>query len=74
MPNAMTHLPRLMEKAGRSAFYLWLLNLLLGRTIPFNRPHGIRVTAAGGDVLRTLLPYELRYINHLCGQDAGPVD
>jgi acyl-coenzyme A thioesterase PaaI-like protein len=70
MPNAMTHLPRLMEKAGRSAFYLRLLNLLLGRTIPFNRPHGIRVTAAGGDVLRTLLPYRRRNFNHIRGLHA----
>ena len=70
MPNPMKHLPRLMEKAGHSAFYLRLLNLLLGCTIPFNRPHGLRVTAAGGDMLRTLLPYRRRNFNHIRGLHA----
>lgn len=39
----MDKLNALVEKARHSAFYLWLLNVVLLRTVPFNKPHGLKV-------------------------------
>lgn len=44
----MDRLNTLVEKAKRSAFYLWLLNVVLLRTVPFNKPHHIKVLKIGG--------------------------
>ncbi len=43
----MDRLNTLVEKARHSAFYLWLLNIILLRTVPFNKPHHIRVLKIG---------------------------
>jgi len=45
----MDKLNGLVQKAGRSAFYLWLLNVALLRTVPFNKPHRLKVTKIGND-------------------------
>lgn len=45
----MDKLNSLVQKAERSAFYLWLLNAALLRTVPFNKPHRLKVTKIGGD-------------------------
>lgn len=47
----MDKLNALIQKARHSGFYLWVLNLVLLRTVPFNRPHKIRVTEITGDEL-----------------------
>lgn len=47
----MDKLTSLVQKAKHSSFYLWLLNLVLLRTVPFNKPHNIRVTHIGDDEL-----------------------
>ena len=47
----MDKLNSLIQKAKHSAFYLWLLNVILLRTVPFNKPHNIRVTHIGDDEL-----------------------
>lgn len=44
----MKELNALVEKAKRSAFYLWLLNLVLLRAVPFNKPHGLKVLSITG--------------------------
>ncbi len=63
-------LPGLLEGARRSRFRLWLLNLLLGRLIPFNRPHGVRVLSLGEDRVQTGADYRRRNHNHLRGMHA----
>ncbi|TYO95824.1 acyl-coenzyme A thioesterase PaaI-like protein [Geothermobacter ehrlichii] len=65
--KGFARLPALLEGARRSKFRLWLLNLLLGRLIPFNRPHGIRVLAIDQDQVQTAAPYRRRNHNHLRG-------
>lgn len=60
-------LPKLLAGARRSRFRLWLLNLLLGRLIPFNRPHGVRIVSLGADQVQTSAPDRRRNHNHLGG-------
>lgn len=47
----MDKLNSLIQKARHSGFYLWVLNVVLLRTVPFNKPHNIRVTHIGEDEL-----------------------
>lgn len=47
----MNQLQALIQKARHSGFYLWVLNMILLRTVPFNRPHRIKVTAIGENEL-----------------------
>jgi len=63
-------LPGLLAGARRSRFRLWLLNLMLGRMIPFNRPHGVRVLALDENRVQTTAPYRRRNQNHLRGVHA----
>ncbi len=65
--NGFALLPKLTARAKGSRHWLWLLNLLLGRLIPFNRPHGFRILALGEDFLRTTAPYCRKNHNHLRG-------
>jgi acyl-coenzyme A thioesterase PaaI-like protein len=39
----MDQLNTLVQKAKHSALYLWLLNKVLLRTVPFNKPHALKV-------------------------------
>ena len=41
--NGFALLPKLTVKARKSPGWLRLLNLLLARIIPFNRPHGFAI-------------------------------
>ncbi len=68
--NGFALLPGLVAKARRSRFWLGVLNQLLGRLIPFNRPHGFRVAAIETDRVRTLAPYRRRNFNHVRGLHA----
>ena len=61
---------KLIEKAKTSSFYLWLLNQSFDRMIPFNRPHGFRITEIGQNHVRTRLPYKTKNLNHLKGLHA----
>lgn len=47
----MDQLNSLIQKARHSGFYMWLLNVVLLRTVPFNKPHNIRVINIGDDEL-----------------------
>lgn len=47
----MNQLAHQFEKASGSAFRLWLLNMGLLRTVPFNKPHGIKVVEISKDEL-----------------------
>jgi len=68
--NGFSSLPGLLKKARSSAFWLWVLNLLLGRMIPFNRPHRVRILALDDNQVQTTAPYRRRNQNHLRGMHA----
>jgi len=60
----------LVAKAKKSPFYRWVLNQAFERMVPFNRPHGFRITEIGDYHLRTRLPYKKNNLNHLNGLHA----
>lgn len=66
----MQFLLALFRKARHSAVYRWLLNRLLWRIIPFNRPHRFRITRVGDDEIEIHMPYRRRNFNHLRGLHA----
>ena len=58
---------KLVEKARSSSFYLWLFNLATERLIPFNKPHGFKITSLQENRIETYLPYKRRNLNHIKG-------
>lgn len=56
-----------VKQAEQSAFRLWLLNTALHRRIPFNKPHGIRITRITPDGFEVRIPYTRRNHNHIRG-------
>ncbi len=65
--NLFNLLPGLCVRAKKSAVWLGVLNVLLGRIIPFNRPHGFRIAEIGADHITTSGPYKRANQNHLRG-------
>jgi hypothetical protein len=63
-------LHRLFQKAKRSSFYLWILNQVLWRGIPFNHPHKIKILSISDDEILLKLPYIKSNMNHLKGLHA----
>ena len=63
----MDRLQLLIQKARHSAFYLWVLNRILLRTVPFNKPHNIRVTSIGEGELSMEVRNEKYNRNHIAG-------
>ena len=61
---------KIIEKAKYSSIYLRLLNWSLNRMVPFNRPHGFKVTGIGDYHLTTFLPYKKKNMNHIRGLHA----
>lgn len=68
--NGFARLPGLLHRARTSAFWLWAVNLLFIRLIPFNRPHGVRILALEESRVLTTAPYRRRNHNHLRGMHA----
>lgn len=63
----MNKLNALVEKAKNSSFYLWLLNMILLRTVPFNYPHHLMITKLADDEI-TVTAFNKRYNrNHIKG-------
>lgn len=60
-------LPRLCGRAKKSGFWLGVLNFVLGRIIPFNRPHGFRIAEIGDHHITTSSPCRRANQNHLRG-------
>ena len=60
----------LINKAQRSRFYKWVLNLALNRLIPFNKPHGFKVLEISKQEVKTFIPYKRRNFNHIRGLHA----
>lgn len=55
------------QKAKTSKFYLKLLNLGLSKMIPFNKPHGFKISEVHDYRVKTLLPYRKSNFNHIKG-------
>ncbi len=63
----MDKLNALVQKAKNSKFYLWVLNVMLLKTVPFNKPHQLKVTHIGDDSI-TITARNKRYNqNHIKG-------
>lgn len=67
MNKLYTSLPGLVVKAETSGFWLFVLNRLLNRVIPFNRPHGFSVAVIGSDHIVSTAAYKRRNFNHIKG-------
>ena len=63
----MDKLHALVEKAKRSTFYLWLLNWMLLKTVPFNKSHKLKVTHIGDDTLTISAANKRFNQNHIKG-------
>lgn len=66
----MSSLDRLVIKARRSSFYRALLNLLLKRTIPFNRPHRLSIVELSPEKVAVQIPFVRSNQNHVGGLHA----
>lgn len=66
----MKQLLIIANKAKNSSFYLWLLNRVLWRVIPFNRNHQVTIEALSDTEVSILLPYKRSNQNHLKGMHA----
>ncbi len=60
----------LLDKAASSSFYLWLLNVMLLRNIPFNKPHGLKILNVAKNKVQIRYPYISNNLNHLKGLHA----
>ncbi len=66
----MNKLLSIAQKAKHSRFYLWLLNQVLWRVIPFNHAHKIWIEELSDTTVRIQLPYIRNNQNHLKGMHA----
>ncbi|WP_317898410.1 DUF4442 domain-containing protein [Aurantibacillus circumpalustris] len=66
----MEKLNILVQKARYSQFYLWILNVVLLRTVPFNKPHNIRVVEIGDNELTLSAKNSNPNRNHIKGVHA----
>lgn len=57
----------LVKKARYSGFYLWLLNRVLLRTVPFNKPHAIHLINIGENELTMRVKNKRSNRNHIKG-------
>ncbi len=60
----------ILEDAQSSAFGLWKFNFLLHRMIPFNKPHGLKVTTITPNKVVVFIPYKKANLNHIKGLHA----
>lgn len=60
----------LLQKAKTSGFYRMLLNRGLWKKIPFNKPHGFKVTGILDHGFEITMPYKRNNLNHLKGLHA----
>lgn len=65
--SGLASLPALLEGARKSPFKRKLLNLFLGRLIPFNRPHGVNILELSDEHITTTAPYRRKNHNHIRG-------
>lgn len=63
----MDKLNAIIAKAKHSKFYLWVLNTILLKTVPFNKPHNLKVTHIGEDELTITAQNSRSNQNHIKG-------
>jgi acyl-coenzyme A thioesterase PaaI-like protein len=63
----MDKLNQLVNKAQNSAFYLWFLNVMLWKMVPFNKPHSLKIVAVSTHEIQIKLPYIKNNQNHIHG-------
>ncbi|BDD88313.1 DUF4442 domain-containing protein [Desulfofustis limnaeus] len=63
----MKLLPQLICRARKSAFWLWVMNLVLAWIIPFNRPHGFRIAMISENRARSAASWRRVNRNHVRG-------
>ena len=56
-----------IKSAKQSSFGLWKLNIMLGWTIPFNKPHGIKIHQLEDYQISAVIPYRRKNFNHIKG-------
>jgi acyl-coenzyme A thioesterase PaaI-like protein len=66
----MDQFNQLLQKASRSSFYMMLLNMGLWKKIPFNKPHGFRITKILEHGFEITMPYKRNNLNHIKGLHA----
>ena len=57
----------ILDKAKNSSFYLFLLNLVLRRIIPYNAPHRLKVEKVNDESLEVSIPFIRKNKNHING-------
>ena len=57
----------IIEKAKTSSFYLWILNTVLWKKIPFNNPHKIKISGIDNNSITVTLPFIKKNQNHIHG-------
>jgi len=63
----MNRLQQQVAKARRSGLHRWLLNRVLLHTVPFNKPHGLRVVDIGADGMVVAARNRRSNRNHIGG-------
>ncbi|MBI3520452.1 MAG: DUF4442 domain-containing protein [Bacteroidetes bacterium] len=63
----MDKLNSLVAKAKQSSFYMWVLNMVLLKTVPFNKPHAIKVIHIGDNELTMRVKNTKPNQNHIRG-------
>jgi acyl-coenzyme A thioesterase PaaI-like protein len=63
----MDKLNSLVLKAKNSKFYLWLLNVMLLKTVPFNKPHQLKITHIGDEEITITAINKKVNQNHIKG-------
>ena len=56
-----------IQAAKTSSFGLWKLNFGLFRIIPFNKPHGIKISSLTDTNIETSIKYKRNNFNHIKG-------
>ncbi len=65
--NGSAMLPKLIVRARDSNGWLRVLNFMMGRIIPFNRPHGFRIATLSEERVLTSASYKRVNHNHIRG-------
>ncbi len=63
----MDKLNALVQKARHSKFYLWVLNFMLLRMVPFNNPHKLKIQTIADDGIIMFVANTKNNRNHIKG-------
>jgi len=58
---------RIADKAKSSGVYLRMINIVINRIVPFNKPHHFKILEISDNHLKTLVPYRKSNFNHIKG-------